>query len=194
MQNACSAALKEWAVVCAALAEGRQSLLLRTGGIAESRGGFAVEHPEFWLFPTRFHQSADELKGDAEPLLEEVCRSQPPQGIVRLSLFASVEAIHRITDRSRLSRLEGLHILSPDTIHSRFDYRQPGLYVLTVRVYRQPTPHEIVDAPRYAGCHSWVDLDQSLSTGQLEPVIPDDEFAARVEDIHSRLPTDGSET
>ncbi len=39
-----SIAMKEWAAVCLALAEGRQSLLLRKGGIAEGSGGFRMEH------------------------------------------------------------------------------------------------------------------------------------------------------
>jgi len=54
-------AFKEWAVVCAALGSGQQSLILRKGGIHEGRGGFRVAHPEFWLFPTGFHQSLDIL-------------------------------------------------------------------------------------------------------------------------------------
>lgn len=191
MDSDCSYALKEWAVVCAALAEGRQTLLLRTGGIAEGPQGFRVEHPSFWLFPTRFHQSTDELVPDVAPLLEEAACSQPPIGLVRLSLYATVEAVHRLSDPSRLSRLDGLHILSPDTLRARFDYRRPGLFVLVVRVYQIPEPIEVTDVPRYAGCHSWVELDESLPTTGLEPVLPDDEFARQRELIASSLPDDG---
>ena len=42
------AALKEWAVVCKALEEGRQILLLRKGGIMEYRQGFEVKHDEIF--------------------------------------------------------------------------------------------------------------------------------------------------
>ena len=49
-------AFKEWAVICRALAEGRQALILRKGGIAEAGGRFEVEHTRFWLFPTYTHQ------------------------------------------------------------------------------------------------------------------------------------------
>ena len=35
LPETCSIAFKEWAGVCAALAEGRQSLIVRKGGIAE---------------------------------------------------------------------------------------------------------------------------------------------------------------
>ena len=51
-------AFKEWAVVCAALASGRQTIILPKGGIDEGREGFRVKHREFWLLPTRFHQDA----------------------------------------------------------------------------------------------------------------------------------------
>ena len=47
-----SAAFKEWAIVCEALGSGRQSILIRKGGVAEGRSGFAYEHSEFFLFPT----------------------------------------------------------------------------------------------------------------------------------------------
>jgi hypothetical protein len=39
------AALKEWAVVCKALEEGRQILLLRKGGIMEYKQGFSYFQP-----------------------------------------------------------------------------------------------------------------------------------------------------
>ena len=37
-------AFKEWAIVVDALGRGRQSVILRKGGIAEGRGGFRPEH------------------------------------------------------------------------------------------------------------------------------------------------------
>jgi hypothetical protein len=190
MQTHCSDALKEWAVVCAALQTGRQTILLRAGGIAERPGGFSVEHSEFWLFPTRFHQSADELVEDAALLLEQIGGCHVPEGLVRLRLYARVAATHHLSDPSQLERLEGLHILSPDTVRSRFDYRRPGLFVLTLRVCCLPEPLEIVDAPQFAGCHSWVDLQQSLPTDGLQPVLSDDEFAAQLQEIQSRLDCD----
>ncbi len=49
-------AFKEWAVICRALAEGRQAVVLRKGGVAEKTGEFQIEHTRFWLFPTYVHQ------------------------------------------------------------------------------------------------------------------------------------------
>ncbi|MCX7421045.1 MAG: DUF1802 family protein, partial [Planctomycetia bacterium] len=65
-------AFKEWAVVCAALAQGRQSLILRKGGIHEGCESFRVQHDEFWLYPTAFHQQADDVITEARPLIDQV--------------------------------------------------------------------------------------------------------------------------
>ena len=61
MESSNRSALKEWATVEAALAEGPVVLLIRKGGISERRGDFQVEHREFWLFPTHYHQNLHEL-------------------------------------------------------------------------------------------------------------------------------------
>ncbi len=65
-------AFKEWAVICQALALGRQALILRKGGIAESTGDFQLEQTRFWLFPTYAHQQHAGIKPEAVPLLERV--------------------------------------------------------------------------------------------------------------------------
>lgn len=185
MQPASQFALKEWAVICCALDAGRQSILLRSGGIAEARDGFSLQHDEFWLFATRFHQSADELTADAEPLLEAAAESHPPVGMVRLPLYATLEQAYQVHDVGQLQKLDGLHILDHQTVLNRFHYRQPGLTVLLIRAYRPPQPIDVPDAPYFAGCHSWVELPSALSTDGLHPVLDDDEFAARAEALAS---------
>ena len=168
-------AFKEWAVVCAALASGRQTLILRKGGIHEGREGFRVEHREFWLFPTGFHQKRDDVIPDAWQLLEEVqSRGQSPQ--IELSMYAVVEEVHHLTDRAALSHLSGQHVWSEATVEQRFDYRNPGLFALVVRVFRRPTPFQIADSPHFAGCKSWVDLPAALPTSDLQPVLDDASF------------------
>lgn len=177
-------ALKEWAVLCAALATGRQTIVLRKGGVEEAPDGFEPQHREFWLFPTRFHQSADELVPDAAPLLAAAERDRPPEGVLRLSLYAEVIDIGRIVDEAALPRLDGLHVLAPATVRERFHYRSPGLSVLTLRVHRREEPFQLHAAPHYAGCHSWVDLRNKLPTSGLTPVMFDADFlsaAARVQ-------------
>jgi hypothetical protein len=62
----------------------------------------------------------------------------------------------------------------------RFCYRRPGLFVLPVRIYRRPEPISLVDSPHFAGCRTWVDLEQELSTSGLSPVLSDVDHADRM--------------
>lgn len=183
-------AFKEWASVCAALAAGRQSLILRKGGLLEIREGFRIEHREFWLFPTAFHQQAECLIDSARIFYEQAVAESPAPGTVALQSYATVERVHQLTDESLLPRLTGLHIWAERTVHDRFHYRQPGLFVLVVRVYRRTAPFVLPDSPHLAGCRSWVDLPVSLSTEGLQPVLSDDEHAGMVARIeHALAPT-----
>src|SRR5688572_9849490 len=107
MQTENSIALKEWAAVCLALAEGRQSLLVRKGGIAEGAGGFRMEHDEFWLYPTQFHQSPDQLTPDGAELLSRAQSSAPPAGRLLIDCYAVVKAVAFVEDEGRLAELAG---------------------------------------------------------------------------------------
>ncbi|HJY15330.1 MAG TPA: DUF1802 family protein, partial [Nitrososphaeraceae archaeon] len=55
-------ALKEWNIVCRALEEGDQSILLRKGGILEYRKGFEIIQKIFLLYPTLEHQAKKYLQ------------------------------------------------------------------------------------------------------------------------------------
>lgn len=180
-------ALKEWAAVCAALAQGRQSILLRKGGIEETGDGFRVEHDEFWLYPTRFHQSPDELTPDSSGLLDDSLVQAPPEGVVRLRLYAVVDEVFRLGDAEQLGALDGMHVLSPATILKRFEYRRPGLNVLLVRIYHRVEPFEIAESPHFAGCKSWVDLRNKLPTSGLSAVLSDSDFNEVAATVQSSL-------
>lgn len=173
-------------MVCAALRSGRQTVLLRKGGIEEGPEGFRPEYSEFWLLPTRFHQSADELTADGAALLHEVDAAQPPAGTLRLDLYGCVTDVFRIEKEAELPALEGLHILAPETVRDRFHYRTPGLWVLAVRIFRRPDPFELTESPHIAGCRSWVDLRNKLPTAGLEPVLTDVPFAHAVGRLRTR--------
>lgn len=186
MQSETRFAFKEWAVVCAALASGRQTLILRKGGIHEGREGFRIEHREFWLFPTGFHQQRDEIIPDAWPLLDELQSRGVPLNHP-LNLYAIVEDVQQVLDRSALVRLSGRHVWSEPTVEQRFHYRTLGLFALIVRVYRRSTPFEIADSPHFAGCKSWVDLPAALPTSGLQPVLDDSTFDRQRREIQQLL-------
>ena len=68
LPKTCRVAFKEWAGVCDALIEGRQTVIIRKGGISETAGPgeFDLEHPEFWLYPTWVHQAEQGLRTGGE--------------------------------------------------------------------------------------------------------------------------------
>jgi hypothetical protein len=176
-------AFKEWAVICKALATGRQALIIRKGGIAEPGGDFELEHTRFWLFPTYMHQQRTGLQDEALPLLEQVEAEKPPTGVIRLSHFAEVTGVYRVRDLTAALLLSHLHLWSNDTVAKRFAYRVPELYVMPVRVWLAATSFDLPDTPDYQGCHSWVELDRELSTVGATAVLP----AKQLEDLHRQL-------
>jgi hypothetical protein len=171
-------------VICEALATGQQTIILRKGGIHEGREGFRVEHPHFWLFPTYLHQEDQhKLAVPAWHTLRASVSSRPIDDRVTLRLLAEVTEVIQIHDETVLPRLAGLHWWSDQTVHERFHYRQPGLFLLIVRIYKSQEMIELPNSPHFAGCRSWVDLPQPLSTAKLTPVLSDEDFRSRQRSI-----------
>jgi hypothetical protein len=180
-------ALKEWAVICHALTAGRQIVLLRKGGIRDASGGFAVEHREFFLFPTYVHESAGELVEAARPALADIAGHAPPAGELHLELYAVVETAVEVASLEPLRRLEGQHALAWPAVEKRFHYRRPGLHVLALRVHRLPAPLVTPHLFRYDGCRSWVTLDSELPVAGARPVLDDGAFARKLADLREAL-------
>jgi hypothetical protein len=181
----CGVAFKEWEGVCAALARGRQSLILRKGGIDEGPGGFVPEHNLFWLYPTRVHQAQQGLKPEALELAGGA--EATPEGTVGLSALAVVELVGRIDRAERLARLDDLHVWTAETVTKRFEYRRPGLWVLGVRVFRRERPLAVPVTPEHAGCKTWVPLEVAASTAGLVPALDATAFEAQLERLRAAV-------
>jgi len=181
-------ALKEWAVVARALGSGRQTLLLRKGGIHERRGEFEVEHSEFFIFPTYLHQKRQDLLPDYQEELDRSRASRPAADLVSIDCYATVKEVFHISDLTPLKLLEGEHILSWSAVEQRFFYRNhSGLHVLAVRIHKLLQTFIIPNTSQYDGRASWVDLDQPLPTAGSRPVLPEIEFRHRLEAIRRIL-------
>jgi hypothetical protein len=170
-----SAGLKEWAIVCQALGRGEQCIILRKGGIAEGRASFAFGHPEFFLFPTFFHEQIEKVRTDAMEI------PRPRENEIEIRFFAKVIAAQKITSWETAAALKPLHILREEVVRERFDYDdKPGLHIALVRVF-QLTPSWIFpDAPRYGGCRSWVKLPEVPEQISAAPVLSDQAHQERV--------------
>jgi hypothetical protein len=169
----CGVAFKEWAGVCRALADGRQTLIVRKGGIAEDAGVFVPEHRVFWLYPTHVHEAEQGLRL-APAGTDSPAPGRP--GIVPLDTLAVVASITLVDREEGLAPLAALHVWTEETIARRFHDRTPGLWVLGVRVYRRGAPHDLAVAPEHAGCKTWVPLDPPLPTDGCEAVLDDAEL------------------
>jgi hypothetical protein len=170
-------ALKEWASVCSALETGRQILLLRKGGIYESAGEFELENPQFLLFPTYLHQNLNMLKPEAHAGFEPAS-AEPDQ--VRITTAGVVSDIVQLQSRRQMDALDDEHVWTAPLIDMRFNYKpQNPLYLLLVRCYRLREPAVVANTPAYAGCKSWVPLDQPIATGLALPVLDDARFELR---------------
>jgi hypothetical protein len=177
--------LKEWDVVCRALARGRQILLLRKGGIYEASSGFELEHNQFLLFPTFVHQNLASLKSEVHADFSP--QSQEPE-MVNLSVAAVASDIVRLTDRAQMAALDDQHIWASPLIDMRFNYRPDNpLYLLLVRVYALWSPMVLKNTPAYAGCKSWVPLEQATATTGAKPVLDDASYEQRRNFILGRL-------
>lgn len=178
-------ALKEWATVCRALETGRQVLLLRKGGIYESSGEFEVEHREFLLFPTYVHQNLKMLKPEAHEGFQP--HAEEPKHI-RMSAAGVVTDILQLDSRAQMDAMEAEHVWMAPLIDMRFNYRPENpLYLLLVRAYRLPAPVTVENTPAYAGCKSWVPLEQPIDTARAAAVLDDAAYKSRRKAILDRL-------
>lgn len=151
-------AFKEWAVVCRALASGRQDVILRKGGIAEPDGRFQLECRRFLLLPTFVHQGPDALVPEARDLIEAIEDDRPPEGTVVFTHVASVHAATKITALADLDRFRSRHVWADTVIAERFHRWKDELHVLEVAVEPLPSPLVLPWHDEYGGCKSWVTL------------------------------------
>ena len=154
-------ALKEWAAVVGALVAGQQVLVLRKGGIAEA--GFAVKARQFYLMPTRFHQTAEKLRSEAEGFLDLEVSSG-----VSMEAIARVEDVFEVADGATLEELAPHTPLSVEELRRRYTLRpDQALFGLLLRVHRLERAFTLPWHKSYGGCRSWVPLREppDLSVG-----------------------------
>ncbi len=165
-------AFKEWSLVCQALESGRQSLILRKGGIAEGRGGFSFKHEEFFLFPTEFHEQEDAVtEGKVSDLPEQ------KDGVISVRLFARCEWAVNVTVWELIRQLAPFHILKEEVVRERFEYKSSdSISVAAVRIFRVAPVWEVENSPKFGGCKSWIDFPELPQGFKMHPVIADAEW------------------
>ncbi|MCV7338254.1 MULTISPECIES: DUF1802 family protein [Mycolicibacterium] len=150
-------ALKEWSAAVHALLDGRQTVLLRKGGIREKR--FSVAAPEFALFPTVAHSHAERVRPPHTDLLDAAAADSTDDSVI-IRAGAKVVAAVEVNRPEAIEELADLHIWTAESVRAdRLDFRpKHRLTVLVVQASPLRTPIRLARAPEFAGCKSWVDL------------------------------------
>lgn len=178
-----SIGFKEWQVVCDALATGRQTILLRKGGIHEGRQGFSFAHESFFLFPTRFHATPDQVReGEGKAMPE-----WKPGDLLRITHHAEAEWAITLTDWEKVAGLQPQHIYSEQTVRDRFDWEGKGMasgsiHLALVRIRELAIPWEFAYEAKYGGCRSWVNLPEPPEDWRetSHPVLSDAMFGEAI--------------
>ena len=193
------AAFKDWALVCEAIGRGRQSVILRKGGLAEGRNGFEFKHPAFWLFPTQFHEQAAKVRPEElaalqrGPVLDPVPGDHAAGGLVTVRYGFRLEWTRRVEDWATVARLAPFHVYREEVARERFAYadRHHQAGALTVAFGRacrlggaaagddDGGAWRFPDSPAFGGCRSWVELPEPPADRELVPALGDDEHRAR---------------
>jgi len=178
-------ALKEWAVVCRALEEGRQIVLLRKGGILEYRQGFEVKHDKFLLFPTFEHQSKDNLQLDYANKMDDILKNVPASGSNKISSYANAINVTETNDRKMLKSLSRFHVWNESYVNARMDYNpKKPMSVILLRVFKLDNPILVDNKPEWAGCKSWIPLDIEASG---KAVLDDQQFDRLASEVRGAL-------
>ncbi|MGV9800550.1 DUF1802 family protein [Mycobacterium sp. NPDC003449] len=169
-------ALKEWSAAVHALLDGRQTVLLRKGGIHEKR--FTVDAEDFLLFPTVAHSHAERVRPEHADLLGRAA-ADSTEDAVTIRAGARVVAAVEVARPEAIDELAPLHIWTAESVRAdRLDFRpRHRLTVLVVQVSPLTTPITLDRTPAYAGCKSWLDLP---AAGRRAAPVHDDAALAGI--------------
>lgn len=176
-----SPAFKEWRAVVEGLGQGTQLLILRKGGISEGEEGFKPKHPGFWLLPTEFHQQLERTKPEAKQFFD--LGSTLVQQ-VEVKYWAESVEVRYLKTWGEVRALDRFHLWKEEILKERFDFGEaPGIHALVVRIFRLKSPQILPWCSDYDGCKSWVELPLDPKALVMDPVISNEEFQKRVQEI-----------
>jgi len=158
--------LKEWATIIKALENGKQTIILRKGGILETASGFNVESKKFLLFPTWEHQETKHVKPEFHGFLKDVLDNKPDEGFNKISSYAEVLDEKDIETKTIIDKLSEFHVWSDSYIEERRNWKpEKPLKVVFLRTYKIPEI-KIALKPEFEGCKSWIELNSNQISGQ----------------------------
>ena len=159
-------ALKEWATVVKALEQGKQTVILRKGGILETASGFNIESKRFFLFPTWENQETKHVKPEFHDFLNEVLDKKPDEGFNKISSYAEILFEKDVESNDVINNLSSFHVWSDSYIQERRNWMpekpMKAVFLKTIKIPEINLPLE----PEFSGCKSWIELNSDFQEGR----------------------------
>ena len=182
-------ALKEWAAVAHALLDGRQTLLLRKGGIHERTfDAAAADGDAFVLFPTVAHSHAERTRPEHRDLLAAAAADSTDDEITVRCGLRLVDAVE-VAAPERLPELSDLHIWTDASVQEdRVAFRpKHPLWALVVETVALPESVTLPREDRFGGCRSWLELPVAWDGRSGQPVHRRERLAADAEYVRATV-------
>ena len=159
-------ALKEWATVVKALEQGKQTVILRKGGILETASGFNIESKKFFLFPTWEHQETKHVKPEFHIFLKDVLNKKPDEGLNKITSYAEILFEKDVISDNTISELSSFHVWSDSYIKERRNWMpekpMKAVFLKTVIIPEFNLPLK----PEFQGCKSWIEINSNFQEGR----------------------------
>ena len=174
-------ALKEWATVVKALEQGKQTVILRKGGILETASGFNIESKKFFLFPTWEHQETKHVKPEFHDFLNDVLDNKPDGGFNKISSYAEVLYEKDVESNDVINNLSSFHVWSDSYIQERRDWMpEKPMKALFLKIMKIPEIN-LPLKPEFSGCKSWIELNSDFKEG--ESSLKDNEIEQKLQEF-----------
>ena len=160
---------KELSSVCAAIAGGRQSVLLRKAGLRESTAESGFQTKSFYLLPTQYHE-----KGSKSAAAD-------------FSITLRVEIIRSgdLLEWAQIEKLLPLTAYDPATIREHFGSRdQKLLHFAHIRAFSLSPIWHLPHSGSLSGCRSWFELPPP-PLGVKETPVPATDLSRKTEQVLS---------
>ena len=158
--------LKEWATVVKALEQGKQTVILRKGGILETASGFNIESKKFFLFPTWEHQETKHVKPEFHNFLTDVLNNKPDYGFNKITSYAEILFEKDIDSIDTINKLSSFHVWSDSYIEERRNWKPEkpikAVFLKTMKIPEINLPLE----PKFEGCKSWIEINSNFQDGK----------------------------
>ena len=173
--------LREWAVVCQAIHQGEQVVLVRKGGLNHpSRPENSIPDAPFALLKNYQFQNPTAIKVEASHLYRSQLQTTEDDAKVEITTVGVVTQSLIIENPVQIYRLWDHHIWTADYLAERIN-TQPELplSLLYVRAYVLAEPISIQRPEPLTKLVSWPDLPCTISTENAKPTLSDQQYSFR---------------